>query len=104
MLFPNEAVVMLLARVIGMLGPVDMDMLERGQETQKYFTKDYDLYHINEVCLLVHPFNSCKIVLLTSLAILCWYSRECLVFPCFHIVFSLLHFLSLNLATYMNKI
>lgn len=60
---------MLLARVIGMLGPVDMDMLERGQETQKYFTKDYDLYHINEVCLLVHPFNSCKIVLLTSLAI-----------------------------------
>ncbi|KAK6786460.1 hypothetical protein RDI58_014985 [Solanum bulbocastanum] len=47
-LFPNEAVVMLLARVIGMLGPVDMDMLERGQETQKYFTKDYDLYHINE--------------------------------------------------------
>lgn len=49
---------MLLARVIGMLGPVDVDMLERGQETQKYFTKDYDLYHINEVCLLVHHFNS----------------------------------------------
>lgn len=47
-LFPNEAVVMLLARVIGMLGPVDMDMLERGQETHKYFTKDYDLYHVNE--------------------------------------------------------
>ncbi|MCD7468588.1 hypothetical protein HAX54_006948 [Datura stramonium] len=47
-LFPNEAVVMLLARVIGMLGPIDMDMLERGQETHKYFTKDYDLYHINE--------------------------------------------------------
>lgn len=48
MLFPNEAVVMLLARVIGMLGPIDKDMLERGQETHKYFTKDYDLYHINE--------------------------------------------------------
>lgn len=47
-LFPNEAVVMLLARVIGMLGPIDKDMLERGQETHKYFTKDYDLYHINE--------------------------------------------------------
>ncbi|XP_059302118.1 uncharacterized protein LOC132054059 isoform X1 [Lycium ferocissimum] len=47
-LFPNEAVVMLLARVIGMLGPIDLDMLERGQETHKYFTKDYDLYHINE--------------------------------------------------------
>ncbi|KAK4351338.1 hypothetical protein RND71_030651 [Anisodus tanguticus] len=47
-LFPNEAVVMLLARVIEMLGPLDMDMLEKGQETHKYFTKDYDLYHINE--------------------------------------------------------
>ncbi|KAJ8558550.1 hypothetical protein K7X08_034079 [Anisodus acutangulus] len=47
-LFPNEAVVMLLAHVIGMLGPIDMDMLEKGQETHKYFTKDYDLYHINE--------------------------------------------------------
>ncbi|XP_052185866.1 uncharacterized protein LOC127797219 isoform X2 [Diospyros lotus] len=47
-LFPNDAVVMLLARMIGMLGPIDMEMLERGQETYKYFTKDYDLYHINE--------------------------------------------------------
>ncbi|KAM3375887.1 dual specificity tyrosine-phosphorylation-regulated kinase mbk-2 isoform X1 [Capsicum galapagoense] len=47
-LFPNEAVVMLLARLIGMLGPIDTDMLERGQETYKYFTKDYDLYYINE--------------------------------------------------------
>ncbi|CAN4097642.1 unnamed protein product [Withania somnifera] len=47
-LFPNEAVVMLLARVIGMLGPLDVDMLERGQETHKYFTKDYDLYCVNE--------------------------------------------------------
>lgn len=70
MLFPNEAVVMLLARVIGMLGPIDKDMLERGQETHKYFTKDYDLYHINEVCLFVHPFNPFKTVLLTNLAIL----------------------------------
>ncbi|XP_070053110.1 uncharacterized protein [Nicotiana tomentosiformis] len=47
-LFPNEAVVMLLARMIGMLGPIDGDMLQRGQEAHKYFTKDYDLYHINE--------------------------------------------------------
>ncbi|KAI3458557.1 hypothetical protein Pfo_015220 [Paulownia fortunei] len=47
-LFPNEAVVMLLARMIGMLGPIDMDMLQKGQETHKYFTKEYDLYYINE--------------------------------------------------------
>ncbi|CAK9135792.1 unnamed protein product [Ilex paraguariensis] len=47
-LLPNEAIVMLLARMIGMLGPIDEDMLMRGQETYKYFTKDYDLYLINE--------------------------------------------------------
>ncbi|KAL0401213.1 UNVERIFIED_CONTAM: DYRK-family kinase pom1 [Sesamum latifolium] len=47
-LFPNEAVVMLLASMIGLLGPIDMDMLQKGQETHKYFTKEYDLYYINE--------------------------------------------------------
>ncbi|XP_039009981.1 serine/threonine-protein kinase ppk15-like isoform X2 [Hibiscus syriacus] len=47
-LFPNDAVVMILARMVGMLGPFDMEMLENGQETYKYFTKEYDLYHINE--------------------------------------------------------
>ncbi|MQL88747.1 hypothetical protein Taro_021319, partial [Colocasia esculenta] len=47
-LFPNDDLVLLLARMIGMLGPVDMDMLERGQETHKYFTEDYDLFHRNE--------------------------------------------------------
>ncbi|KAK6122049.1 hypothetical protein DH2020_044208 [Rehmannia glutinosa] len=47
-LFPNEAVVMLLARMIAMLGPIDMEMLQKGQETHKYFTKEYDLYCINE--------------------------------------------------------
>ncbi|KAK4433271.1 Dual specificity tyrosine-phosphorylation-regulated kinase mbk-1 [Sesamum alatum] len=47
-LFPNEAVVMLLARMIELLGPIDMDMLHKGQETHKYFTKEYDLYYINE--------------------------------------------------------
>ncbi|KAK4436508.1 Serine/threonine-protein kinase ppk15 [Sesamum alatum] len=47
-LFPNEPVVMLLARMIGMLGQMDMDMLKKGQETHKYFTKDYDLYYIDE--------------------------------------------------------
>lgn len=47
-LFPNDSVVMILARMIGMLGPIDLEMLEQGQETHKYFTKEYDLYHINE--------------------------------------------------------
>ncbi|XP_020551096.1 serine/threonine-protein kinase ppk15 isoform X2 [Sesamum indicum] len=47
-LFPNEPVVMLLARMIGMLGPIDMDMLKNGQETHKYFTKEYNLYYIDE--------------------------------------------------------
>ncbi|KAL0341279.1 UNVERIFIED_CONTAM: Serine/threonine-protein kinase ppk15 [Sesamum radiatum] len=46
-LFPNEPVVMLLAR-IGMLGPIDMNMLKKGQETHKYFTKEYDLYYVDE--------------------------------------------------------
>ncbi|GER54670.1 kinase family protein [Striga asiatica] len=46
-LFPNEAIVMILARMIGVLGPIDMEMLQQGQETHKYFTKEYDLYYIN---------------------------------------------------------
>ncbi|XP_074287209.1 uncharacterized protein LOC141612352 [Silene latifolia] len=47
-LFPNDGVVMLLARMIGLIGPIDLEMLLRGQETHKYFTKEFDLYHIIE--------------------------------------------------------
>ncbi|KAK7385763.1 hypothetical protein VNO78_31615 [Psophocarpus tetragonolobus] len=47
-LFPNDAVVMILARMIGMLGSIDMEMLVKGQETHKYFTKEYDIYYVNE--------------------------------------------------------
>ncbi|XP_030929826.1 serine/threonine-protein kinase ppk15 isoform X3 [Quercus lobata] len=47
-LFPNDSIVMILARMIGMLGPIDLEMLEQGQETDKYFTQEYDLYQINE--------------------------------------------------------
>ncbi|KAK6929479.1 Protein kinase domain [Dillenia turbinata] len=47
-LFPNEALVMILARMFGLLCPIDMEMLVKGQETHKYFTEEYDLYHINE--------------------------------------------------------
>lgn len=48
-LFPNEAVALLLARMIAMLGPIDVDMLQNGQETHKYFTNEYDLYYTDEV-------------------------------------------------------
>ena len=41
---------MLLARMISLIGPIDLEMLLRGQETHKYFTEEYDLYHVNEVC------------------------------------------------------
>ncbi|XP_021769192.1 serine/threonine-protein kinase ppk5-like [Chenopodium quinoa] len=47
-LFPNDGVVMLLARTISLLGPIDLEMLLRGEETHKYFTKEFDLFHINE--------------------------------------------------------
>ncbi|XP_011656413.1 serine/threonine-protein kinase prp4 isoform X1 [Cucumis sativus] len=47
-LFPNNAVVMILARMIGLFGPIDLEMLLKGQETHKYFTKEYDLFYINE--------------------------------------------------------
>ncbi|KAG7993249.1 hypothetical protein I3843_02G169300 [Carya illinoinensis] len=47
-LFPNDSIVMILARMIGMLGSIDQEMLVQGQETHKYFTEEYDLYCINE--------------------------------------------------------
>ncbi|XP_042388847.1 probable serine/threonine-protein kinase clkA isoform X1 [Zingiber officinale] len=47
-LFPNDSVPMILARMIGILGPIDEEMLSLGLETNKYFTEKYDLYHTNE--------------------------------------------------------
>uniref|UniRef100_M4CL97 Protein kinase domain-containing protein n=1 Tax=Brassica campestris TaxID=3711 RepID=M4CL97_BRACM len=47
-LFPNEAVAMILARIVAVLGPIETVMLEKGQETDKYFTKEFDIYHLNE--------------------------------------------------------
>ncbi|EPS72763.1 hypothetical protein M569_01993, partial [Genlisea aurea] len=48
-LFPNEAVVIILGRVMGILGPIEMRMLEDGQETHQYFTEgDYQLFYLNE--------------------------------------------------------
>jgi len=47
---------MMLAQMIGIVGPIDMEMLELGQETHKYFTDDYDLFTKNEVTFLIfHP-------------------------------------------------
>lgn len=51
MLFPNDSVAVILARMIGILGPIDEEMLALGQETSKFFTVNYDLYHRNEVCV-----------------------------------------------------
>ncbi|EEE55629.1 hypothetical protein OsJ_03969 [Oryza sativa Japonica Group] len=47
-LFPNEPVPIMLAQMIGIIGPIDMEMLALGEETQKYFTDDYDLFTKNE--------------------------------------------------------
>ncbi|XP_062225124.1 uncharacterized protein LOC133923855 isoform X2 [Phragmites australis] len=47
-LFPNEPVSVMLAQMIGIIGPIDMEMLEVGQETHKYFSDDYDLFTKNE--------------------------------------------------------
>ncbi|CAL9051562.1 unnamed protein product [Musa banksii] len=47
-LFPNDSVTMILARIIGILGPIDEEMLALGRETSKYFTENCDLYHRNK--------------------------------------------------------
>uniref|UniRef100_A0A7N0TPH9 Protein kinase domain-containing protein n=1 Tax=Kalanchoe fedtschenkoi TaxID=63787 RepID=A0A7N0TPH9_KALFE len=47
-LFPNEAQVVLLARMMGMFGQFDLEMLEKGKEAHKYFTNEFDLYCLNE--------------------------------------------------------
>ncbi|KAG6474953.1 hypothetical protein ZIOFF_064170 [Zingiber officinale] len=47
-LFPNDSVPLILARMMGILGPIDEEMLILGKETSKYFTESFDLYHLNE--------------------------------------------------------
>lgn len=49
----------MLAQMIGIISPIDMEMLELGQETQKYFTDDYDLFTKNEVKNLLSSFLAC---------------------------------------------
>lgn len=52
-LFQNDSPATLLARVIGIIGPIDQGMLAKGRDTYKYFTKNHMLYERNQVCLFV---------------------------------------------------
>ncbi|GJT10674.1 dual specificity tyrosine-phosphorylation-regulated kinase mbk-1-like protein [Tanacetum coccineum] len=47
-LFQNDSPATLLARVIGIVCPIDQDMLAKGRDTHKYFTKNHMLYERNQ--------------------------------------------------------
>lgn len=47
-LFQNESSATLLARIIGIVGPIEAEMLDMGHDTLKYFTKNYMLYEQNQ--------------------------------------------------------
>ncbi|GKV05289.1 hypothetical protein SLEP1_g17319 [Rubroshorea leprosula] len=47
-LFQNDSPATLLARVIGIICPIDQDMLAKGRNTYKYFTKNHMLYERNQ--------------------------------------------------------
>ncbi|CAJ1936542.1 unnamed protein product [Sphenostylis stenocarpa] len=47
-LFQNDSPATLLARVIGIIGPIDQGMLAKGRDTYKYFTKNHMLYERNQ--------------------------------------------------------
>ncbi|MFS7960115.1 putative dual-specificity kinase CMGC-DYRK-PRP4 family [Helianthus anomalus] len=47
-LFQNDSPATLLARVIGIISPIDQDMLAKGRDTHKYFTKNHMLYERNQ--------------------------------------------------------
>lgn len=49
MLFQNDSPATLLARVIGIIGPIEQDMLAKGRDTYKYFSKNHMLYERNQV-------------------------------------------------------
>ena len=52
-LFQNDSLATLLARVVGILGPIDPEVLAKGRDTYKYFTKNHMLYERNQVCNLL---------------------------------------------------
>ncbi|CAA3032559.1 Hypothetical predicted protein [Olea europaea subsp. europaea] len=47
-LFQNDSPATLLARVTGIIGPIDQEMLAKGRDTYKYFTKNHMLYEQNQ--------------------------------------------------------
>ncbi|KAH6761481.1 Protein kinase superfamily protein [Perilla frutescens var. hirtella] len=47
-LFQNDSPATLLARVIGIVGPIEQGMLAKGRDTYKYFTKNHMLYERNQ--------------------------------------------------------
>ncbi|KAL3824932.1 hypothetical protein ACJIZ3_020961 [Penstemon smallii] len=47
-LFQNDSPATLLARVIGIIGLIEQDMLAKGRDTYKYFTKNHMLYERNQ--------------------------------------------------------
>ncbi|XP_075075737.1 uncharacterized protein LOC107780763 [Nicotiana tabacum] len=47
-LFQNDSPAALLARVIGIISPIDQEMLVKGRDTYKYFTKNHMLYERNQ--------------------------------------------------------
>ncbi|VFR01629.1 unnamed protein product [Cuscuta campestris] len=47
-LFQNDSPATLLARVIGIIAPIDQEMLAKGKDTYKYFTKNHMLYERNQ--------------------------------------------------------
>ncbi|CAH8284509.1 unnamed protein product [Eruca vesicaria subsp. sativa] len=47
-LFQNDSPATLLARVIGIIGSIDQQMLAKGPDTCKYFTKNHLLYERNQ--------------------------------------------------------
>ncbi|KAL3655418.1 hypothetical protein CASFOL_001204 [Castilleja foliolosa] len=47
-LFQNDSPATLLARVIGIIGPIEQEMLAKGRDVFKYFTKNHMLYERNQ--------------------------------------------------------
>ncbi|KAK7270677.1 hypothetical protein RJT34_26003 [Clitoria ternatea] len=47
-LFQNDSPATLLARVIGIIGPIDQSLLAKGRDTYKYFSKNHMLYERNQ--------------------------------------------------------
>ncbi|KAL6508543.1 hypothetical protein OROGR_023254 [Orobanche gracilis] len=47
-LFQNDSPATLLARVIGIIGPIESEMLAKGRDTYKHFTKNHVLYERNQ--------------------------------------------------------